>query len=206
MFSGIVTDIGTVVRMEGAGTKRLIVTSHYDFFMLGVGMSIACDGICLTVTEKGRNTAGWFQKDKSGWFAADLSPETLARTTASQWQPGQRLNLERGLCAGDELGGHFVTGHVDSIIAVTKREEMEGSRKYALTCPDALTPFIAPKGSVTLNGVALTVNEVEKNRFDVMLIPHTLAVTTWADAREGDQVNLEVDVLARYVRRAVTGN
>ena len=192
MFTGIITDVGTVAAVEMRGDMRARVACNYDMGGVDMGASIACDGICLTVVDKG-----------PGWFAVDVSAETLDRTNigARGWTPGQRLNLERALRVGDELGGHIVSGHVDGVARIVDVRPEGDSLRLTLEAPADLARFIAPKGSVALNGTSLTVNEVEGRRFGVNLIPHTQAVTTWAQARAGDAVNLEIDTLARYVAR-----
>ena len=192
MFTGIITDIGTVAAVEMRGDMRARIDCNYDMAGVDMGASIACDGICLTVVAKGMD-----------WFEVDISAETLARTNigAQGWQPGQRINLERALRVGDELGGHIVSGHVDGIARVVGARDEGDSLRLSFEAPQGLARFIAPKGSVALNGTSLTVNEVEGNRFGVNLIPHTREVTTWGDVAEGDLVNLEIDTLARYVAR-----
>ena len=192
MFTGIITDIGLVSAVEARGDMRARIDTAYDMDRVDIGASIACDGICLTVVDKG-----------PGWFAVDVSAETLDRTNigARGWTPGQRLNLERALRVGDELGGHIVSGHVDGVARIVDVRPEGDSLRLTLEAPADLARFIAPKGSVALNGTSLTVNEVEGRRFGVNLIPHTQAVTTWGQARAGDAVNLEIDTLARYVAR-----
>ncbi|ARJ68524.1 riboflavin synthase [Paracoccus contaminans] len=192
MFTGIITDIGRVSAVEARGDMRARIETAYDMDRVDIGASIACDGICLTVVDKG-----------PGWFAVDVSAETLARTSigAQGWTPGQRLNLERALRVGDELGGHIVSGHVDGVARIVDARPEGDSLRLTLEAPADLARFIAPKGSVALNGTSLTVNEVEGRRFGVNLIPHTQAATTWGQARAGDAVNLEIDTLARYVAR-----
>jgi riboflavin synthase len=195
MFTGIVTDVGEVVAMSplDSGTRLRIATA-YDMDGVALGASIACSGACLTVVAKGG--AGG-----RGWFDVDASVETLAKTTLGDWRPGTRINLERALRIGDELGGHIVTGHVDGVARLVSRAEVGGMARLAFEAPAELAKFIAQKGSVTLDGTSLTVNGVDGARFDVMLIPHTLSVTTWGTSREGDRVNLEVDLMARYAAR-----
>lgn len=192
MFTGIVTDVGQVRAVELRGDMRARIGCAYDMAGLAMGASVACDGICLTVVGKGED-----------WFEVDISAETLARTNigANGWAVGRRVNLERALRLGDELGGHIVTGHVDGVAAIEAMVAEGDSLRVTLRAPDALARFIAPKGSVALNGTSLTVNEVEGSRFGVNLIPHTREVTTWGEARVGDGVNLEIDTLARYVAR-----
>ena len=195
MFTGIITDIGEVQTREDRGDTRFTIACAYDPDKIDLGASIACAGACLTVIDKGRDEEG------RGWFAVDASAETLAKTTLGGWQAGQRLNLERALRLGDELGGHIVTGHVDGVGTIVSITEDGDSQRFVFRAPDELAPFISPKGSVTLNGTSLTVNEVDGAEFGVNLIPHTLEVTTWGQARPGERINLEIDVLARYVGR-----
>lgn len=195
MFTGIITDVGAIDRIEHRGDLRVHVTTGYDTATIDLGASIACSGVCLTVVEKG-----------PGRFAVDVSHETVSRTAAQQWQAGRRLNLERALKLGDELGGHIVTGHVDGVGTVTGIEADGDSRRIAVTVPAALAPFVAAKGSITLDGVSLTVNDVADQpdgtaRFAINLIPHTQAVTTLGALAPGQSVNLEIDVLARYLQR-----
>ncbi len=192
MFTGIVTDVGQVRAVELRGDMRARIGCGYDTAGLAMGASVACDGICLTVVGKGED-----------WFEVDISAETLARTNigANGWAVGRRVNLERALRLGDELGGHIVTGHVDGVAMIEAMVAEGDSLRVTLRAPEALARFIAPKGSVALNGTSLTVNEVEGSRFGVNLIPHTREVTTWGEARVGDGVNLEIDTLARYVAR-----
>ena len=196
MFTGIVTDIGDVVSAEPDNSVvRIVVASGYDPEGIALGASIACSGVCLTVTgvEVGANG-----KTLTGF---DLAPETLKVTTAAGWKEGVRLNLERALRMGDELGGHLVAGHVDGIASIVNREDMGEAVRFTLEAPPALAKFIAPKGSVTLDGVSLTVNEVSRTQFSVTIIPHTLGQTTLGGWRPGDRVNLEVDLMARYAAR-----
>ncbi len=191
MFTGIVTDLGRIAAVEerGAG-RRLRVETGYDPATVPIGASIACAGACLTVVAKG-----------PGWFAVDVSKETLERTTLRDWAAGTRVNLERALRLSEELGGHLVLGHVDSVATLVARAPEGESVRLVFEAPAALAPFVASKGSVALDGVSLTVNEVEGRRFGVNIIPHTLKVTTLGGLKPGDRVNLEVDVLARYVAR-----
>ena len=193
MFTGIVTDIGEILSVERAGVLDVRIGTSYEADNLDIGASVACDGVCLTVTDVGR--------DPRTWFAVQASKETLFRTNLSQWEPGSRINLERSLKVGDEIGGHIVSGHVDGIAVIGEIREEGDSTRMDLDAPADLARFIAPKGSVALNGTSLTVNEVDGARFDINLIPHTKAVTTWGDAKPGDKVNLEIDTLARYVAR-----
>ncbi|MDE0697840.1 MAG: riboflavin synthase [Boseongicola sp.] len=193
MFTGIVTDIGEILGVERAGVLDVRIGTSYEASNLDIGASIACDGVCLTVTDLGR--------DPHTWFAVQASEETLSKTNLGQWEPGRRINLERALKVGDEIGGHIVSGHVDGIAIVGDIREEGDCTRVVLDAPDELARFIAPKGSVALNGTSLTVNQVDGARFDMNLIPHTKAVTTWGEAKPGDKVNLEIDTLARYVAR-----
>ena len=194
MFTGIVTDVGTVVSAEQRGDLRLGIRTGYDLSTVELGASIACSGVCLTVVEAG---------EQSGrtWFAVDTAAETLAVTTAGRWQAGTRLNLERALKMGDELGGHVVAGHADGTAELVGRENLADMARLNLRAPRPLMRFIAPKGSVALDGVSLTVNAVESDAFSVLIIPHTLQVTTLGSAKVGDALNLEVDLMARYAAR-----
>lgn len=194
MFTGIITDIGTVRSVEQRGDLRLLVGSSYDMDTVDFGASIACSGACLTVVDKGDD-----------WFAVDVSQETAARTAPGLWTEGARLNLERALRVGDELGGHIVTGHVDALATVTAAEEVGGSLAITLEAPRELGPAIAPKGSISLDGASLTVNTVEdageSTRFTINLIPHTADHTTLGGITAGRRLNMEIDVLARYLQR-----
>lgn len=190
MFTGIITDIGTVRSVEQHGDRRFEITCGYDMDGVLLGASIACSGCCLTVVEKG-----------SDWFAVDVSAESLSKTTLGDWKTGTRINLERPLKLGDELGGHIVSGHVDGVGQVLSITPDGGSLRWRFRAPDALARFIATKGSVAINGVSLTVNEVEGSEFGVNIIPHTAQYTTFGALEAGDQVNLEIDMLARYVAR-----
>lgn len=195
MFTGIITDIGTIERVEQRGDLRLVIGTRYDMDSVDLGASIACSGVCLTVVDKG-----------PGWFAVDVSGETVARTAGDRWREGARLNLERALKLGDELGGHIVTGHVDGVGTIATIEPAGDSRIVRIDAPAALAPFIAAKGSITVDGVSLTVNAVEDleggaARFALNIIPHTAAMTTLDGLATGDGVNLEIDVLARYLGR-----
>jgi riboflavin synthase len=195
MFTGIVTDVGEVLAItpREAGVRVRIGTG-YDPDTIALGASIACGGPCLTVVERG--LAG-----NRGYFDVEASTETLARSTLQHWAPGTHVNLERPLRTGDELGGHMVSGHVDGIAAIVERHDEEDMARFVVEAPENLARFIAEKGSVSLDGVSLTVNAVDGRRFEVMIIPHTLAVTTWGERRPGDAVNLEVDLIARYLER-----
>jgi riboflavin synthase len=195
MFTGIVTDVGEVIAIEKRGDTRLTIATGYDPDGIAMGASIACSGCCLTAVETGR------LQDGRGFFAVDASAETLARTTLGNWKAGTRINLERPLRMGDELGGHVVSGHVDDVGEIVRVEPEGDSMRLRLRVPPAIARFIAPKGSVALDGTSLTVNEVEGDEFGVNIIPHTQAVTTWGKARPGDRVNVEIDMLARYVAR-----
>jgi len=195
MFTGIVTDIGEVLAVEPReGLHRLTIGCRYERSSIIQGASIACAGVCLTVV------AGGVENGRT-WFAADAAAETLNVTTVGGWRSGTRINLERSLKMGDELGGHLVAGHVDGLVEVLAREELTDSARFTFGAPAALARFIAPKGSVALDGVALTVNEVAGDTFSVLIIPHTLAVTTFGKLREADRVNLEADMMARYAAR-----
>ncbi len=196
MFTGIITDIGTVTHVEMRGDLRARIACGYDMAGVDMGASIACDGICLTVIDKGA-------QDGRGWFDVDISAETISKTNigANGWAVGKRLNLERALRVGDELGGHIVSGHVDGTALIEEMRDEGDSTRIRFRAPHALARFIAPKGSVALNGTSLTVNEVEGDCFGINLIPHTQTVTTWGTVATGDSVNLEIDTLARYVAR-----
>jgi riboflavin synthase len=194
MFTGIITDIGTIDRVEQRGDLRVIVATGYDMSGVDLGASIACSGVCLTVVDKG-----------PGWFAVDVSGETLKRTARAQWQDGRPLNLERALRLGEELGGHIVTGHVDGVATVVSVAADGDSKRIELALPPELAPFAAPKGSITVDGASLTVNEVADDaahtRVGINIIPHTQGATTLGALAAGDQVNIEIDVLARYLQR-----
>jgi riboflavin synthase len=194
MFTGIITDVGTVRSAEQRGDLRLVIGCGYDMAGVDLGASIACSGACLTVVDKG-----------DGWFAVDLSAETVSRTAPGLWQEGARLNLERALRLGDELGGHIVTGHIDGLAEVVDLKPQGDSLRIEMAVPAAMGPMLAPKGSVTLDGVSLTVNavhdEAEQTRFSVNLIPHTAQWTTLSAVAVGRKLNIEIDVLARYLQR-----
>jgi riboflavin synthase len=196
VFTGIVSDLGEVLELEerAEGLRRLVIACGYDPATIDIGASIACSGPCLTVVERGR-------KANRAFFAVDVGAETLRVTTAGSWRPGTKLNLERSLRLGDELGGHLVSGHVDGIAELLTREDLPDMAGLFLRVPAPLSRFIAPKGSVALDGVSLTVNEVAGDTFSVLLIPHTLQVTTFGGVRAGTRVNLEVDQMARYAAR-----
>ena len=199
MFTGIITDIGTIRSAEPRGDLRLTIGCGYDLATVDLGASIACSGTCLTVVDKG-------PEENGSWFAVDVSSETQARTPADRWRVGARLNLERSLRLGDELGGHIVTGHVDAVATVVGTCPEGDSTRVGLRVPRALGAMIAPKGSITLDGVSLTVNDVREvdgasSDFSVNIIPHTAKQTTLGDLTGGQQLNVEVDVLARYIER-----
>jgi riboflavin synthase len=199
MFTGIITDIGTVRAREDRGDTRLVIGTDYDTDTIDLGASIACSGACLTVVDKGRDADG-------DWFAIDASAETIARTASGMWEAGRRLNLERALKVGDELGGHIVTGHVDAVGQIVSVTPVGDSRGLVISAPASLAPHIAAKGSITVEGVSLTVNEVTDQadgsaHFTLNIIPHTRAMTTLDEAAAGRPVNLEIDILARYLAR-----
>lgn len=195
MFTGIVTDIGEILSVERMGDLRARIATSYPVGTIDIGASIACDGVCLTVVATGTQP-----KD---WFDVDISTETVSKTNIgrSGWAAGRRINLERALRVGDELGGHIVSGHVDGVAEIVAMRPEGGSTRFTFRAPKDLAGFIAPKGSVALNGTSLTVNEVNGAEFGVNIIPHTKEVTTWGAAKVGDAVNLEIDTLARYVAR-----
>ena len=190
MFTGIITDVGRVRAVTPGGDTGFTIATGYDTREIALGASIACSGVCLTVTGKGE-----------GWFAVQASAETLARSTLGGWREGTPVNLERALRLGDELGGHILSGHVDAVAKIVARRPEGDSLRFVFAVPRPYEKAIAPKGSVALDGVSLTVNEVEDCHFGVNIIPHTQAQTTFAAAKVGDRVNLEIDVLARYVAR-----
>ena len=199
MFTGIVTDIGTVTRVESPGDTRVVVSTAYDTATVDLGASISCSGVCLTVVDKGPS-----------WFAVDVSGETISRTAKDQWTEGRKFNLERAMKLGDELGGHIVTGHVDGLGTVVALSEEGGSHRVTIRAGADIAPFIAPKGSVTVDGVSLTVNSVQdidgpdgqrEVEFGLNIIPHTWSVTTLGTIHVEQSVNIEIDVLARYLQR-----
>ena len=194
MFTGIVTDMGSVRDIRETTGRRLRIGTAYEPAGIDIGASIACNGVCLTVVDRGSDGRG-------NWFDVDCGPETLAVTTAGDWQTGTKLNLERALRVGDELGGHIVSGHVDGIAEVLSVEQSGEATIIRFAAPPQLARFIAPKGSVALNGTSLTVNGVDGAEFDICLIPHTLAVTTWGGTHQGDRINIEIDTMARYAAR-----
>lgn len=193
MFTGIVTDIGRVLKTEQQGDLRARIGTGYDVGRIDIGASIACDGVCLTVVALG--------SDPQNWFDVQISAETVSKTNLSGWLAGKRINLERALKVGDELGGHIVSGHVDGLAEVVGLRPEGDSLRVTFRAPHHLAGFIAPKGSVALNGTSLTVNEVAGTDFGINFIPHTQTATTWGDVRLGDRVNLEIDTMARYVAR-----
>ncbi len=195
MFTGIITDVGTVARLDHRGDLRARIETAYDADGIDLGASIACAGVCLTVVDRGKGDDGRF------WFDVDISAETLDKTTVGTWTEGQRINLERALKVGDELGGHIVSGHVDGTATVISVRDQGDSTQVVFEAPNELARFVAPKGSVALDGTSLTVNDVEGARFGINFIPHTKTATTWGDVAVGDRVNLEIDTLARYVAR-----
>ena len=194
MFTGIITDVGRVASVSGSGDTRFEIETVFEPDSIDIGASIACSGVCLTVIEKGT-------RDDTYWFAVEASKETLDVTTAGDWQVGLSLNLERALKLGDELGGHIVSGHVDALAEIVNIRPEGDSQRFTFRVPKDIMRFVAPKGSITLDGTSLTVNEVEGDTFGVNLISHTQSVTSWGAAEVGARVNLEIDVLARYVAR-----
>ena len=199
MFTGIITAVGTIREVRLQGDLRIVIACPYDPAGIAIGASIACSGVCLTVVERG-GEAG------DAWFAVDVSRETVSRTAQDQWTSGRKLNLEQALKLGDELGGHIVTGHVDAVGRVVSRTDSGGSIQFWIATPKELAPYVAPKGSITVDGVSLTVNAVADEadgtcRFMLNIIPHTAEVTTLGALKAGDAVNLEIDVLARYLQR-----
>ncbi len=190
MFTGIITDMGEIRQVEQRGDLRARIGTRYDMAGVDMGASIACDGVCLTVVCKGED-----------WFDVDISAETVSKTNLDTWTLGRRVNLERALKVGDELGGHIVSGHVDGLAEIIAISDEGDSTRVTLRAPQALARYIAPKGSVALNGTSLTVNEVDGCDFGINFIPHTKEVTTWGSVASGDLINLEIDTLARYVAR-----
>ena len=198
MFTGIITDVGEIAKIEKIKDTRAKILCTYNLSEVELGASICCDGVCLTVTDYG------ITEDKN-WFSVDISSETISKTIIGDkdfgWKAGRKVNLERSLKLGDELGGHIVTGHIDGTGSIEKIIEIEGSTKVTFQTDKSLAKFIAEKGSVTLNGTSLTVNHVEASSFDINFIPHTKDNTTWKKMRIGEKVNIEIDILARYVDR-----
>lgn len=190
MFTGIITDVGEIRELEQRGDLRARIGTSYDTKSIDIGASIACEGVCLTVVALGDD-----------WFDMEISAETVSKTNLGTWAVGRKLNLERALKVGDELGGHIVSGHVDGLAEIIEMKDDGDSTRVTLRAPDHLARFIAPKGSVALNGTSLTVNDVDGCDFGINFIPHTKSVTTWGDAKTGDMINLEIDTMARYVAR-----
>ena len=193
MFTGIVTDMGEVLELEQKGDLRARIGTGYDTSRIDIGASIACEGVCLTVIALGTSPRNWFD--------VEISAETVSKTNLTDWTVGTRLNLERALKVGDELGGHIVSGHVDGVAEIIAITDEGDSTRFTFRAPEALAKFVASKGSVALDGTSLTVNEVSGCDFGVNIIPHTKAVTTWGRAKVGQKINLEIDTLARYVAR-----
>jgi len=197
MFTGLVSDVGTIVSITPKGDlHRIRIACSYDPKSIALGASIACSGPCLTAVEMGSDNS-------QGFFEVDAAAETLARTTVGEWKVGTHINLERAMKIGDELGGHIVTGHVDGLAKIVERRDFDGMAHFDIEAAPDLARFIAEKGSVCLDGTSLTVNSVTGNRFTILLIPHTLAVTTWGERKTGDHLNLEVDLMARYAARLI---
>jgi riboflavin synthase len=190
MFTGIVTDLGRIRKIEKRGDTRVEIDTSYDTDDIDIGASIACSGPCLTVIEKGK-----------GWFAIEASAETLDKTGLGDWQVGTPVNLERAMRVGDELGGHIVSGHVDAVATIVDMKPEGDSVRFTFEAPERFARYIAPKGSICLDGVSLTVNEVDGNRFGVNIISHTQSVTTFGERKVGDRINMEIDTIARYVAR-----
>ncbi|WP_353308487.1 riboflavin synthase [Shimia sp. NS0008-38b] len=190
MFTGIITDVGEISVLEQRGDLRARIKTAYDTAGIDMGASIASDGVCLTVIALG-----------DAWYDVEISAETVSKTNLGAWKEGCKVNLERALKVGDELGGHIVSGHVDGVAELTAMADEGDSTRFTFKAPESLAKFIAPKGSVALNGTSLTVNEVSGCEFGVNIIPHTKQVTTWGNAQVGDKINLEIDTLARYVAR-----
>ena len=195
MFTGIITDIGEIIEVEQQGDLRARIGTAYDIDGIAIGASIACDGVCLTVIALGQSPRNWFD--------VQISAESVSKTNIGRngWAAGKRLNLERALKVGDELGGHIVSGHVDGVADLIAMQDEGDSTRMTFRAPEDMARFIAPKGSIALNGTSLTVNEVNGREFGVNIIPHTQTVTTWGDSAVGDAINLEIDTLARYVAR-----
>ena len=193
MFTGIITDVGEVLELEQRGDLRARIGTVYDVDGSDIGASIACNGCCLTVVALGR--------EPRNWFDVEISAESVAKTNISDWAVGQPINLERALKVGDELGGHIVSGHVDGVAELIDLQDEGDSTRMTFRAPDELAKFIAPKGSVALNGTSLTVNDVDGATFGINVIPHTKEVTTWGNVSIGDAINLEIDTMARYVAR-----
>ena len=195
MFTGIITDVGVVLSAEELGDTRFVLGTAYDVTAIDIGASIACSGVCLTVVDKGMDS------ETGNWFAVDVSAETLSCSNLGNWQEGTRVNFEHSLRIGDELGGHLVSGHVDGLAEIVGIRPEGDSLRFEFQVPAALKRYVASKGSISLNGVSLTVNEVDDTRFGVNIIPHTQKMTTFGTAAVGDKINVEIDILARYVAR-----
>ncbi len=199
MFTGLITDIGTLLSVEPRGAlKRLKLASHYPADSLVLGASVAHNGVCMTLVGFGARREG---DDFVSWHEVDAAAETLAVTTAGDWKPGDRINLERALRIGDELGGHMVSGHVDGVATIVGRKDFDGMAHFDIEAPKTLAKFVAEKGSVALDGTSLTVNKVSGTTFTILLIPHTLEKTNFGGRKAGDRINLEVDTMARYAAR-----
>ncbi len=194
MFTGIITDVGTIAELEQRGDLRARIASAYESSDIDIGASIACNGVCLTVIDTGADAA-------QHWFDVEISAETISKSNIGAWVNDSQINLERALCVGDELGGHIVSGHVDGLATVVSMQDEGDSTRVTFEAPKHLAKFVAPKGSIALNGTSLTVNDVDGARFDVNIIPHTKASTIWGQVAVGDSINLEIDTLARYVAR-----
>ncbi|MBV1866095.1 MAG: riboflavin synthase [Rhodobacteraceae bacterium] len=194
MFTGIITDVGKVAALEQRGDLRARIATVYDSTSIDIGASIACNGVCLTVVDCGLD-------ENQNWFDVDISAESVSKTNIGAWEIGASVNLERALCLGDELGGHIVSGHVDGVARVVAMQDEGDSTRITFEAPEDLAKFIAPKGSVALNGTSLTVNEVDGARFGINFISHTKDNTIWGRVAIGDRINLEIDTLARYVAR-----
>ncbi|WP_425092583.1 riboflavin synthase [Tropicimonas sp. S265A] len=194
MFTGIITDVGKVLQLDQQGDLRARLGCSYDPTSIDLGASIACNGVCLTVIETG-------MQGEQAWFDVQISAESVSKTSIGDWKVGSAVNLERALKVGDELGGHIVSGHVDGVATIVDMQDEGDSTRVTFEAPEALAKFIAPKGSVALDGTSLTVNEVDGCRFGVNFIPHTKTATTWGAVQVGDRINLEIDTLARYVAR-----
>ncbi|OOY31393.1 riboflavin synthase [Thioclava sp. F36-6] len=201
MFTGIVTDIGEILELEQRGDLRARIGTSYDVGSIELGASIACDGCCLTVIATGTEPKNWFDVEISAESQAKTNIGGRGNDASGGWQVGQKINLERALKVGDELGGHIVSGHVDGVAEIVAMVDEGDSTRFTFRAPEALAKYIAPKGSVALNGTSLTVNEVDGASFGVNIIPHTKQVTNWGHAKAGDRINLEIDTLARYVAR-----
>lgn len=201
MFTGIITDIGTITAIDAAAGFRVQIETRFNTTKIALGASIACNGVCLTVIDRGER--GEARREEINWFAVQVSEETREKTTAKNWFVGQPINLERALALGEELGGHLVQGHVDGVAEVKTIETIQDSTIFTIAAPPELMPLIAPKGSVCLDGVSLTVNGVNGNEFTVTIIPHTLTCTNFQQLRPGSSLNIEADMIARYLARII---